>query len=718
MINTKYLLCISTCLLFSGNVQASDINLTYDSSGFLPGSSSLFTLHTPSELRPTSSFNIDNAVKLAAVCSVGGGGCNGLSFGSSDNSMNLNKSSQCEDDGYVRSCPAGEVRDENSLCPHDKSYFKCRKAVNSCDDGYSQTACNTSTQVQTASYKNEAGNTCYQCRNKTCAEGGYTASITSCQNGTTVTFANQTCYSNVSAKTCENGGYKSSIPTNNKCDSTTYCSKTCYTNCKQPTCEESGYLSSCPSNHDCTTVTTGTYGRTCYNDGGQPTCETGNYKSGIPTNYVCTPVTYYGRTCYKDCYQPQCSAGGYVDACPTNQIGTSVAYYGRNCLKDCYQPQCAAGGYVDTCPTGQSGTAVTYYGRTCYKGCAADEVEIVCKFGSILYSDLKCYSKTQKTPIGVVIDNLGKRALALDEVAVTSKNPATIETFIKDLYAENYSKAGVSGWSYATANDLDIMRENVETLNTILASISGASKLDTTNEGYIGGEARFLEAYDYFENVEFVEERVNRCMGETICLVAVNTNFDMSGHDFKIRLVLFYGDCGSYNSSIPSNKKCTSIIYNGNTCYKDCRDYTCSDGGFQSNNKFQCSTGTLKSVSYHGLTCYHCTGTSTPTLAKDCYIAGSQYFDSLSEESCNCPYGVIGDIVTTASGSKTCYRCGLYSECYKNGAQMCLMCDKNLAPIQDYCNGGERGSTCACGGIHTERMAAAHYCSIQGTNPW
>ena len=441
MINTKYLLYISTCLLVSSNVQASNIKLTYDSSDIFSHGSALHTqLHTPNELKPISSFNPDNAVKLAAVCSVGGGGCSGLEFGKSNNSMLLDKAAQCKDEGYATSCPSGYVLDYTKQCLYNKSYFKCRVCSHTCPSG-SLNNC-SSTQVLTGTTSNDCLETCYQCRDKTCAEGGYAVSINSCQNGTAVSFANKTCYKNVTAKTCENGGYKSTVPTNNKCTAVIYCSKTCQSNCYQPTCEEGGYKSAVPANNVCTDVTY--YGRTCKKDCKQPTCENGGYKSGVPNNQVCTPVSYYGRTCYQNCYQPQCTAGGYVSACPTNQIGTSVTYYGRNCYKNCYQPQCSAGGYKDSIPTNNKCTAVTYYGRNCYKDCK----QPTCSDGGykdtpltymsctslsyygrtcyttdcktllpILYSDLTTSNTiiSNKTPIGIVFDTNKRLALALDQ---------------------------------------------------------------------------------------------------------------------------------------------------------------------------------------------------------------------------------------------------------------------------------------------------------------
>ena len=527
MINTKFLLLASACVLLSSSSQASEAeNLTFSYSGSLLVNTYTLTPHTPMELKPISS--LDNLAKLAAVCALGGGGCSGMSFGSSGNSTGLDTGSQCKDEGFVQSCPAGYVKDVNNICPHNPSYFKCRKADdscksgysqtecdenetlvgsyqneagntcyqcfekpddvkceekgyvktcpdgqvkdenntcpynpafskcrepdntcktdysltecssdqilvdsysneagntcyqcydkpdelkceeegyvnacpngkikdennicpytssyfkcrepnNSCDDGYAQSAC-TSEQVKENSYTNEAGNTCYQCRDKTCAEGGYATSLTSCQNGTAFSFANKTCYKDISDKTCEDGGYSSSCPTNQEGTPVSYCGKNCYSGCKQPTCEDGGYLSS------------------------------------VPKNNVCKDITYYGRTCKTDCKQPSCSDGGYKNDIPTNNVCTQVDYYGTKCFKDCYQPTCDNGGYKDAVPSNQTCTPVTYYGRNCQKDCEPNEIQIACQIGSILYEDQKCYSKTNKTPIAVVFDTDKKLAMGL-----------------------------------------------------------------------------------------------------------------------------------------------------------------------------------------------------------------------------------------------------------------------------------------------------------------
>ena len=46
------------------------------------------------------------------------------------------KDPTCEDDGYVSSCPVGQVADLSDVCPKDGSYFKCK--CNPCE-GYNYT---------------------------------------------------------------------------------------------------------------------------------------------------------------------------------------------------------------------------------------------------------------------------------------------------------------------------------------------------------------------------------------------------------------------------------------------------------------------------------------------------------------------------------------------------------------------------------------------------
>ena len=69
----------------------------------------------------------------------------------------------------------------------------CKSCSNTCDSGYSLTACSSS-QVQTSSKTNQCGNSCYQCRAKTCTDGGYEATIPSGKTCTKVAYANLSCY--------------------------------------------------------------------------------------------------------------------------------------------------------------------------------------------------------------------------------------------------------------------------------------------------------------------------------------------------------------------------------------------------------------------------------------------------------------------------------------------------------------------------------------------
>ena len=297
------------------------------------------------------------------------------------------------------------------------------------------------------------------------------------------------------------------------------------------------------------------------------------------------------------------------------------------------------------------------------------ETEITCKFGSILYKDLKCYSKTKKTPIGVVIDNTNKRAIALDETRITS----TVQDLINAGYSKNYGNTiGVPGWDWATTNDLNLMKENVDALNAVLSTISGAKVLSKTNAGYVGGEPAIVGGNDI--------DLVSRCMNTDLCLAVVGTTADLSKYDYRVRLVLFYGDCGSYQTST-NGQKCTSVIYNGNTCYKDCRAYTCSDGGYTSKD-LPCAKGTSQSVLYKGLTCYHCVGDeeNLEPVKETCEDLG--YLTSESTAACACTYGYQPVTATTSSGTKlSCARCGTYAECGGGNTYKCVNCRLTADPV-------------------------------------
>ena len=98
----------------------------------------------------------------------------------------------------------------------------CKSCSNTCDSGYSLTACSSS-QVQTSSKANQCGNPCYQCRAKTCSDDP-------CMNG---------CYTNIG---CTYG-----CKTTNSCGGCevcyTYEEDTCIGLTGSPDCEQiNGYL--------------------------------------------------------------------------------------------------------------------------------------------------------------------------------------------------------------------------------------------------------------------------------------------------------------------------------------------------------------------------------------------------------------------------------------------------------------------------------------------
>ena len=70
----------------------------------------------------------------------------------------------------------------------------------SCPSGYQESSCSSSqVQTETTSKVCSCGatsGTCYKCRAKTCADGGYVSSCSSGQTGTAVSYAGLTCYNN------------------------------------------------------------------------------------------------------------------------------------------------------------------------------------------------------------------------------------------------------------------------------------------------------------------------------------------------------------------------------------------------------------------------------------------------------------------------------------------------------------------------------------------
>ncbi|MBO5443159.1 MAG: hypothetical protein J6A33_05170 [Alphaproteobacteria bacterium] len=173
MINTKYLLLASVCVLLNGNAQASEVkNLTFDYSGSPLVNTHTYTTHTPMELKPISS--LDNAVKLAAVCAVTGG-CNGMDFDKSDNKIDFDNAYLCREDGYtLSSCPENYIK--GAACPLDASWVKeCISPETWCqNNGYNIKECLLPDYPDTSCpYSPEYYKTCKTDNVRACKEEGY-----------------------------------------------------------------------------------------------------------------------------------------------------------------------------------------------------------------------------------------------------------------------------------------------------------------------------------------------------------------------------------------------------------------------------------------------------------------------------------------------------------------------------------------------------------------
>ena len=188
----------------------------------------------------------------------------------------------------------------------------CKSCSNTCDSGYSLTACSSS-QVQTASKTNQCGNSCYSCRAKTCAEqgkkdcngsciakseccGGCSDGQT-CQNGTCVTnhTHSYSCPSGSQASSCSSSQVQTGTPS--KVCSCGATSGTCYT-CRAKTCEEQGYRYACNN--------TGYVGKGSPCDGKYKECDCAPGYQWLPTypgsreqtcqipDKTCSDSGYYG----------------------------------------------------------------------------------------------------------------------------------------------------------------------------------------------------------------------------------------------------------------------------------------------------------------------------------------------------------------------------------------------------------------------------------------
>lgn len=172
MTNTKFFLLASACVFLNSNAQALEVkNLTFDYSDS-PLVNITYTTHTPTELEPIS--HLDNAVKLASVCSITGG-CNGMGFDKVDNKIDFDNAYLCREDGYaLTGCPDNYIK--GAACPLDSKYIKeCISPETWCkNNGYAVTKCTlpaypeTSCPHSSAYYKS-----CKPDNVRACKEEGY-----------------------------------------------------------------------------------------------------------------------------------------------------------------------------------------------------------------------------------------------------------------------------------------------------------------------------------------------------------------------------------------------------------------------------------------------------------------------------------------------------------------------------------------------------------------
>ena len=329
MLKLKYLLLTSVVIVVSNNVLASEIKLTFDDTG--SPLVNTYTTHTPMELKPISHLNPNNAVKLAAVCALGGGKCNNLSF---QPSLKLDPIALCKDEGYTyNSCVNGILSDE---CPHKKGYFrKCTLSADACiAEGYKITSCSLPSYLsQPCPYNDSYHKSCVKNSDKACQEAGYfKCGIGEVADGSQCPYDSNYYNGPCNCAPCK--GYQYSLsqassegwePDGTPCQSCTslkYKRKATSCGTNFHTCSNGGTIgaSSCKSGDE-------TLYTECKPD---INCATGGYYTAKQIKKLCTPISYEGLSCF-ECRQPSCEEGGLLAAKEAGLNCMEKAYYGQTC---------------------------------------------------------------------------------------------------------------------------------------------------------------------------------------------------------------------------------------------------------------------------------------------------------------------------------------------------------------------------------------------------
>ncbi len=504
------------------------------------------------------------------------------------------------------------------------SINKCESCLN-CPSGYrtdiTSASCSSGQKFVKGSAQYQS---CGKCEDIAC-DSGYQKGITcnASTHNTQKQVSNPSCVKCV-AKTCEDYGYRSSIPSEQICTRFAYNSLTCYKDCKTSTCaagiyrKENDAMLYNSSNkvvgfsYNGKDYTSGDgYGVT---NGGQNGALTSCPKNGfvIPTDVAMTnyinkidqsTVTEGFKAAMTD------SSGWWTSASCSGSYWTSQNVCGFSgghpkdlCLKDCSSSAlgCAAHGYetreisgkkcdkveVDgatcyqcrdfTCddyeaaiPSGQICTKITISGRTCYKDCKVSS----CPVG--FYNnpdDNQIYDSAGKI-VGFYYQNKYYILAALDR---TGGGAASYE------YAVNYCKR-FGGYVPGATN----MTRYIQ-------------KVD---------QANFNEEEKYIisSNIWWTTQK---CSG--IHPYVLSSGMCWSDKPSTTPTVVCVRDCSAaatgclvkgYEPEVPFGQVCKLVTLDDMTCYTNCRNRTCSDGGYYDTPQ---SGKTCTQVSYADKNCYEC----------------------------------------------------------------------------------------------------------------
>ena len=230
------------------------------------------------ELKPVS---LENSYQTAAICFLGAGSCSedsfftksgdDLSVGSEQKCIDegyphsgdcllpafydaecpydsdyhsqciTDNDRACQESGYLKNCPDGEVADTNQLCPYDSSYKKCK-----CDpcEGYAYTYAQATAQGYIADGScNSCGEIKYKRKENPCS--GYSACDCGGETGAKICYTGAAIKYDNCKSCCENKCTLDACPADHACDYEACSNKYCDNGCR------SGYMDLCLTGDSC-----------------------------------------------------------------------------------------------------------------------------------------------------------------------------------------------------------------------------------------------------------------------------------------------------------------------------------------------------------------------------------------------------------------------------------------------------------------------------------